>query len=319
MKGILITIIILSNCCYGQTVSSFRNGNIQIFYEEKGKGPALYILAGGPGAPPEHPSYSIMDSLQSTYTCVLLHQRGSGRSRNIPINAETINIKNYLQDIEMLRKKRGDKKITLLGISWGGLLAMNYTVLYPQYVSNLVLLGSAPPSYKLWDVLFDNQRVRRSTAELDSMNMLHKTFSNKTNAELDSLKRFDPTAPEVIAFKDFVAIHVRAMHYDRSTAGKNFDELFAGFNFQPIPYIDKEVINSKWDITTGLKKLAVPALILYGRQDDQGESTFFLQKECLKHSEMKVIEKCGHIMWEDQPTEFYKILTSYLNKKQKNQ
>jgi proline iminopeptidase len=53
-------------------------------------------------------------------------------------------------------------------------------------------------------------------------------------------------------------------------------------------------------------------LIMYGRQDDQGESTFFLQKECLKNSEMHVIEKCGHYIWEDQRTEFYKILMNYL-------
>jgi proline iminopeptidase len=61
-----------------------------------------------------------------------------------------------------------------------------------------------------------------------------------------------------------------------------------------------------------LKKLHIPALIIYARQDDQDESTFFLQKECLKNSEMHVIEKCGHIIWDDQPDEFYKILLNYL-------
>jgi proline iminopeptidase len=160
-----IVILFLSGYCYGQDLDSFYNGNIQLFYEEQGNGPALYILTGGPGAPPGDPSHRIMDSLRSFYTCVLLHQRGAGRSRNIPINETTINIKSYLQDIELLRKKRNDKKIILLGISWGGLLAMNYTVLYPQYVSKLVLICSAPPSYKLWEVLSDNQYTRRSTAK----------------------------------------------------------------------------------------------------------------------------------------------------------
>lgn len=314
MRKALIILFITVNCCYGQTVKSFWNKNIQLFYEEKGKGPALYILTGGPGAPPGHPSYGIMDSLKSLYTCVLLHQRGTGKSRNIPINEQTINIKSYLQDIELLRRKRDDKAITLLGISWGGLLAMNYAAEFPQHVSNLVLLGAAPPSFKLWNVLFDNQYVRRSNAELDSMNLLYKIFSHTTDAVLDSLKRVNPSAKEVMAFKNYIAIHVRAMHYDRSTAFKNFDELFSGFNFQPIPYIDNEVLKTKWDITNALKKLSIPALILYGRQDDQGESTFFLQKECLKNSEMKVIERCGHIMWEDQPEEFYRILISYLTK-----
>ena len=312
MKRIFIIILFLSNYCYGQDLKSFYNGNIQLFYEEQGKGPALYILTGGPGAPPEDPSHRIMDSLRSFYTCVLLHQRGAGRSRNIPINETTINIKSYLQDIELLRKRRNDKKIILLGISWGGLLAMNYTVLYPQYVSNLVLICSAPPSYKLWDVLFDNQYTRRSTVELDSMKALQNIFSVKTDRELDSLKRVNPTSKEVIAFKKFIAIHVRAMHYEHMKLSNDFDDFFTNFNFQPIPFIDKEIMKTKWDITADLKKLNVPALILYGRQDDQGESTFYLQKECLKNSKMFVIERSGHLIWEDQPGEFYKAILYYL-------
>ena len=312
MKRIFIAFLFLSGYCYGQALKSFNNGNIQLFYEEHGKGPALYILTGGPGAPPEDPAHRIIDSLKSFYTCVLLHQRGAGRSRNIPVNEKTINIKSYLQDIELLRKKRNDKKIVVLGMSWGGLLAMNYTALYPQYVSNLVLICSAPPSYKLWDVLFDNQYVRRTAVELDSMNALRNIFSVKTDRELDSLKRVDPTSKEVIAFKKFVAIHIRAMHYDRGSLSAGFDDFFINFNFQPIPFIDKEVIETKWDITAELKKLNVPALILYGRQDDQGESTFYLQKESLRNSKMHVIEKCGHLLWEDQPAEFYKTLIQYL-------
>ena len=312
MKTIFVTLFFLSNYCCGQHLKNFYNNDIQLFYEEHGKGPALYILTGGPGAPPEDPAYRIIDSLKSFYTCVLLHQRGSGKSRNIPINEKTINIKSYLQDIELLRKKRNDKNIVVLGISWGGLLAMNYTALYPQYVSKLVLICSAPPSYKVWDVLFDNQYTRRSTTELDSMELLKNIFSVKTDRELDSLKRADPARREIIAFKKFIAIHVRALHYDHTKLSADFESFFTNFNFQPIPFIDKEVMETKWDITAALKKLNVPALIVYGRQDDQGESTFYLQKECLKNSKMLVIEKCGHLIWEDQPGEFYKILTKNL-------
>lgn len=312
MKPVFIVIFFLSTFCYSQSVKTFYNGDIQLFYEESGKGPALYILTGGPGAPPEDPSHRIIDSLKSLYTCVLLHQRGAGKSRNIPINENTITIKNYLHDIELLRRKRDDQKITLLGISWGGLLAMNYAADYPQYVSNLVLICSAPPSYKLWDVLFDNQLVRRSTTELDSMQLLRNIFSARTDRELDSLKRAAPSSGEVVAFKNFIAIHMRAMRYNRMMLPPGFDNFFTNFNFQPIPFIDKEVMQTKWDITKKLEKLNVPALILYGRQDDQGESTFYLQKQCLRNSKMHVIEKCGHLIWEDQPDEFYKAVMHYL-------
>ena len=312
MRSIFVAILLLSGSCYAQTFNSFYNGDVQLFYEEHGKGPALYILTGGPGAPPEEFCYRMIDSLKSAYTCVLLHQRGAGRSRHIPINEKTINIRSYLDDIELLRKKRKDQKITLVGISWGGLLAMNYSVVHPQNVSKLVLLCSAPPSYKLWDVLFDNQFVRHSATELDSLEILRKIFSVKTDKELDSLKRVDPTNKEVVAFKNFIAIHMRAMRYDRMKLSPGFEKFFTEFNFQPIPFIDKEVTETRWDITAALKKLNTPAFIMYGRQDDQGESTFYLQKACLKNSIMHVIEKCGHLMWEDQPGEFYKMIMHYL-------
>jgi len=312
---VLIFLLLTHSYCTAQNLKSFNNGSLKLYYEEFGKGPALYILSGGPGEAPEHPYRQIVDSLKSFYTCILIHQRGSGKSRNIPINEKTITIDNYTQDIDLIRKQRGDTKITLLGVSWGGLLSMNYAALYPEYVSDLILICSAPPSYTLWNVLFDNQYARRSKVELDSMDVLYKIFSTKTEKELDSLKRATPNSKEVIAYKDFVNLHVRAMYYDKDKISqKNIDELFYSFNFQPILIIDKEVLETKWDITNKLKNLKIPALIVYGRQDDQGESTFFLQKESLQLSETHVIEKCGHEILEEQPTEFFKILMNYVKR-----
>jgi proline iminopeptidase len=321
MRNFLLLVSLLvciSYQCSAQSIKSFYNGSLKLYYEEYGTGPSLYILSGGPGEAPEHPYRQLVDSLKSFYTCVLIHQRGAGKSRNIPINEKTITINNYTEDIELLRKARGDKKITLLGVSWGGLLAMNYAAHHPESTSNLILICSAPPSYSVWNVLYDNQYARRSKAELDSMVNLQKVFSVKNEQELDSLKRADPDCKEVIAYKEFIALHVRAMYYDKNKISKkNLDGLFYSFNFQPIPIIDKEVIETKWDITSKLKKLKTPALIVYGRQDDQGESTFYLQKESLRFSETHVIEQCGHEILEEQPDEFYKILLDYVKRTKK--
>lgn len=310
-----IVILLTYSFCSGQNLRSYYNGPLKLYYEEYGNGPALYILSGGPGEAPEHPYRQIIDSLKSFYTCVLVHQRGSGKSRNIPVNENTITIKNYTHDIELIRKDRGDKKITLLGVSWGGLLAMNYAATHPEFVSNLILISSAPPSHTVWNVLYDNQYARRSRVELDSMDMLQRIFSVKTEKELDSLKFADPDCKEVIAYKEFIAIHVRAMYYDKSKISKkHFNDLFYSFNFQPIPIIDKEVLETRWDVTDELKKLTIPALIVYGRQDDQGESTFQLQKESLKYSETQIIEQCGHEILKEKPVEFFEILLDYVKR-----
>jgi proline iminopeptidase len=311
----IIFLVFIYSFCAGQNVKSYNNGSLKLCYEEYGNGPALYILSGGPGEAPEHPYRQIIDSLKSFYTCVLIHQRASGKSRNVPINQTTITIKNYTQDIELLRKNRGDKIISLLGKSWGGLLAMNYAALHPESVSNLILVSSAPPSHTVWHVLHDNQQARRSIAELDSMDILKDVFSRKTEKELDSLKIASPGCKEILAYKQYILLHIRAMYYDKTKISKkNFDNLFYSFNFQPIPIIDREVIETKWDITKQLRKLKIPALIIYGRQDDQGESTFYLQRESLRFSETHVIEKCGHEILDEQPDEFYKILLDYIQR-----
>lgn len=318
MRNFLLFVIpLLCTSFYGsgQHLMSFSNGPLALYYEVDGNGPALYILSGGPGEAPEHPYRQIVDSLKSFYTCVLIHQRGSGKSRNIPINEKTITIENYTNDIELLRITRGDKKITLLGISWGGLLAMNYAAHYPASTSNLILICSAPPSYTVWNVLYDNQYARRSKVELDSMVSLQKVFSTKTEKELDSLKIANPHCIEVVAYKEFIALHVRAMYYNKNKiVKKDIDDLFYSFNFQPISIIDREVLETKWDITDKLKRLKTPALIVYGRQNDQGESTFYLQKESLRFSETHVIEQCGHEILEEQPIEFFKILMNYIKR-----
>jgi proline iminopeptidase len=296
-----------------QSLHSYTSNGTQLYYQEFGSGPAMYILSGGPGESPEHGYQRIIDSLKPFYTCILVHQRGSGKSRTIPINEQTINIGNYTRDLEALRKARGDKQVALLGVSWGGLLAQNYAANYPQQVSNLILVCSAPPSYKLWNVLFDNQFARRSGAELDSIAQFQRVFAHRTERELDSMKRVNPSAPEVVAYREFILMHVRAMYYDRSKVSRTlYEQVFRDFNFQVIPLIDKEVLDTKFDITDKLKKLTTRALIVYGRQDDQGESTFYLQRECLRNSEMHVIEQCGHEILEEQPEAFFRILMRYL-------
>ncbi len=297
---------------YAQRIEQFNSGPFTLFYEVFGQGPALYVLSGGPGEAPNHPYRQIIDSLKGHYTCVLLHQRGTGLSRDIPMTSGTVTIANYVQDVEQLRVKRGDKKIMLMGYSWGGLLSMAYAAEYPARVSNLILLASAPLSYKHWNALYGNQRVRRSAEELDSMNRLQVQFGRYSDRDLDSLKRVNPSLPEVVAYKAFMRIHVRAMYFRRDIDYRKFDALFDEFNFQPIPFIDDEVLSKRLDLAPRLKKLGAPALILYGRQDDQGEAVFFEQKESLRNSRMYVIEECGHEMVEDQPVEFFRVLLSYL-------
>ena len=55
------------------------------------------------------------------------------------------------------------------------------------------------------------------------------------------------------------------------------------------------------DLRPKLMKLKILTLILYGRQDDQGEAVFFEQRDALRYTTIHAIEECGHAMVDDQP------------------
>ncbi len=64
------------------------------------------------------------------------------------------------------------------------------------------------------------------------------------------MKRVNPSAPEVVAYREFILMHVRAMYYDRSKVSRTlYEQVFRDFNFEVIPLIDKEVLDTKFDAT----------------------------------------------------------------------
>ncbi|NRA49645.1 MAG: alpha/beta hydrolase [Phaeodactylibacter sp.] len=70
----------------------------------------------------------------------------------------------------------------------------------------------------------------------------------------------------------------------------------------------KEIV--KYKFLTAFSKPDYPIMISYGENDIYGES----KKELLKRfptAKVETIEKCGHIAWKHNPSEFNKLLTAF--------
>ena len=96
-----ITLLFILTCftfsLNGQKVDSFisQDGS-QIFFQEFGDtGETIVLLSGGPGLNPYYlePLYN---ELKKKYRCILLHQRGTGKSILNEINEESINVQKYI-------------------------------------------------------------------------------------------------------------------------------------------------------------------------------------------------------------------------------
>ena len=106
---------------------------------ENGVAPVVF-LHGGPGY--NSHSFSVLEGpkLERSLQMVYYDQRGAGRSER-PWSGH-YQIDTLVDDVEALRKTLGVPKISLMGHSFGGLLALEYAARYPNNVSRLILVGA---------------------------------------------------------------------------------------------------------------------------------------------------------------------------------
>ena len=103
--------------------------------------PTAFLLHGGPGG--DHtgfkPAFSpLADKMQLVY----VDHRGQGRSARGP--KETYTLDNNVEDLEALRLHLGLGPVVVIGVSYGGMVALTYASRYPASVSHLIAVVTSP-------------------------------------------------------------------------------------------------------------------------------------------------------------------------------
>ena len=121
------------------------SGAARLHVREIGEGPPIVVLHGGPDF--DH-VYLLpeLDALADVGRLVAYDQRGRGRSYHGE-GPRDVTIASEMADLDRIREWTGSPSVTVLGHSWGGLLAMEYAVRHPERVSRLILVDTAPPSH----------------------------------------------------------------------------------------------------------------------------------------------------------------------------
>lgn len=73
----------------------------------------------------------------------------------IQLKEQNIDLNNYsmidvIEDLEIVRKNQGYKKINILSVSYGTRLALLYSYKYPSVLSKTVMIGANPPGHFIW-------------------------------------------------------------------------------------------------------------------------------------------------------------------------
>ncbi|BBH69860.1 hydrolase [Actinoplanes sp. OR16] len=110
---------------------------LHLFFDEKGEGPPLVVLAGGPGTDARY--LGDLGGLSATRRLVLLDARAAGRS-GVPDDRDTVSFTEQAHDVEHLRRHLGLERLDVLAHSAGCLTAQEYAAAYPGRVRRLILV-----------------------------------------------------------------------------------------------------------------------------------------------------------------------------------
>jgi proline iminopeptidase len=100
-------------------------------------------MHGGPGA--DHWTLRPFRRLADQFTLIFYDHRCNGRSTGAPV--ESMTFENLTADADALRETLGFERWAVLGHSFGGHVALEYAVRYPDRISHLVLLDTGGDSH----------------------------------------------------------------------------------------------------------------------------------------------------------------------------
>lgn len=243
-----------------------------LYYEVSGhpKGEPILFLHGGPGSSsdPKHRNY--FDP--NRYKIVLFDQRGAGKST--PLGA-TLNNDTWklVEDIEKLRTHLEIPKWALFGGSWGSTLALTYAIMYPQFVTKMILRGIFLGTQEELHWFYQDGANRFFPKEWESfVNFLPKELRENTVKGYATLfKEDDPSAIELAA-KHWAQWELTCcrLHYDKDLV----EMMVASKNPQAMAKIECHYFShdcffpeKNWILQRVSRLTSIPVTIVQGRYD----------------------------------------------------
>jgi proline iminopeptidase len=269
-------------------VHSVQRGDVSLVYETEGKGDVVILLAGGPGVTPYSVKY-VFDKVSKDHEAVLLHQRGTGKTKLPKADSAHLSLPIFLDDIDSVRNELHADKITLIGHSWGGMLAMAYAGAHPDRVSHLILMDSGGVDISFGGVFQDNINMH-----LQAEDLALRKKSAEENMLHDPLGNFH-----------YLESILPGYFYKRENAMKFMREM------KPEDYnASLRPLLMGFDIKDSIVKYHGPVDIIQGRQDPIDASTIQLNMKYLPQAKVHWVERAGHIPWLENQSGFDACLNS---------
>lgn len=299
--GILLIICFAIQSAFSQELYTKTYGD--------SKNKPLLFLHGGPGYNAAGFEVTTAKTLaEKGFYVIVYDRRGEGRSADAKAD---YNFKQTFEDINTILNQYHIKKITLLGHSFGGVVATLYADKNPDKVASVVLIAAPVSMQETFKTILRSSRK------------IYEANNDKTNLNyIDMIEKMDPTSEEYYAYSFGHAMQngfyspkkmsdeAKAIY---ANASKNPDFRYAAKMTQEPPqgFLKNENYTSI-DLSQTLKKLVAQKMKIYGiyGKDDGLYSPEQVEQlaDIIGKNNLKYLDDCSHNVFIDQQSAFADFL-----------
>jgi proline iminopeptidase len=287
---------------------------VLIYYLALGNGDPLVVVHGGPGA--DHTYFlPYLLPLARTHRLIFIDERGSGRSQRLQDTSQ-YTVENMVEDVEDVRVALNLGKISLLGHSYGGVLAEAYALKYQQNLTHLIL-NSTFPSTKQMNEVLAREKAQMPPDKLKRLNNLeaaglfgkgeaweHGRYTN----EYATLAWGNGYFPFIYGARpdpnDDPVAQIAGTSWElyRVMWGEHGEFVIDG-NLKSVEYLDR------------LSSIKVPTLIVVGDHDECDPALSKEMNGKIAGSKLVVLPNSGHMNFVDQPDLWQQAVVGFLGGK----
>ncbi|HEU5410448.1 MAG TPA: proline iminopeptidase-family hydrolase [Candidatus Acidoferrales bacterium] len=282
-----------------------------IYYEIIGRGAPLMIVHGGPGASHDY-FLPYLLPLARHNELVFIDERGSGRSQKLADPAG-YTVENMVEDVEAVRQALSLGHISLLGHSYGGVLAQAYALKYQKNLTHLILCSTFPSTSQMNEV-FNKMKekmdpdLRKRIDKMEKEGLFgHGPAYRKGRYADDYMNAawgegYFPYIYQNHPDANYDPIAQGVMSWDlyREMWGSDGEFVIDG-NLKSVEYVSQ------------LHTIHVPTLILVGDHDECDPSLSREMHQKIAGSRLVILPKSGHMTFVDQPDLFMGSVDSFLH------
>ncbi len=276
---------------------------VDLHYRTIGDGPVLFLVPPGWGVGSSYLQRGLL-SLAEHFKLIFIDTRGTEPSSR-PVDPSKMGSVDMADDLEALRKHLGLAKISILGHSNSGAIALSYAERFPNHVDRLVLIDSQVLGLS---AARDTQKILQERAADPrfeaAVNAVSRFFSGQANpAENDeALASFIEQILPLYFYKPEKTLALARQHLLGPMSSYAFASQFA-----------TDAANGT-DLTQSLDRITAKTLIVVGRHDFICPVALseYLHKG-IPQSQLAIFDESGHFPWLEEPENFWATVNGFLS------